>query len=590
MIPSSKQQEELRDLEVCFRQYFHAQIKPVMEKVRQDLTHRQFLETEAYMNSPAGRLAMNDTNGMGPLMLQMSLQTTGEWNSKTTEDYLQMCRDGIQEHPHISGDLTVLSDTWRRELIDIIGREAYDCKSQALGQDLADAYVGYRMESMMVQYLVDKETPRSAMDYIMRKAAGESLLGLVTGGIHQTPLDAEISEAAERAYGPTIIEKGTSKALGFGADVLTTGGFSSWASVGKLALTEVAFTGGGAIFQFLNEEDKPMTVEEYISHGVFGSESNILGDCQRESRREMPALNSMAQAMNSRLDGRLRMMDEETAHRMFPFPTLSFSYRQDPETDEEEIHLPFQPGYDPQHPERFLAQQQNMTEEEQRTATTPPAPEEDGRHGSPVILDEQVSPTPPQQSTDGWGSMLTATGLDGLGSVGHNLGYVISMLPNVLVGLFTGNTRGLGLKDNMLPLASILVGLFVRNPLLKTVLIGMGGLNLFNKAGKEILEDQQIREQTAARGTLQFRRYADEPLNSRMSGPEIKGNSLFATVDGVPCTVQLPENTVAAYRAGVLPLNTLANAVLAKSDEMSRLAQENYEQHESRESGIGRGI
>jgi hypothetical protein len=34
---------------------------------------------------------------------------------------------------------------------------------------------------------------------------------------------------------------------------------------------------------------------------------------------------------------------------------------------------------------------------------------------------------------------------------------------------------------------------------------------------------------------------------------------------------------VAAYRAGALPLNTLANAVLAKSDTMQQMAQTNYQ-------------
>jgi len=186
--------------------------------------------------------------------------------------------------------------------------------------------------------------------------------------------------------------------------------------------------------------------------------------------------------------------------------------------------------------------------------------------------------------------MISAAGLDGLGSVGRNLGYVISMLPNVLVGLFTGKTKGLGLKDNLLPIASILVGLFVRNPLLKTVLIGMGGLNLFNKAGKEAIEEQKAREGVDPQETTRYRQYSDEPLNPRMQGVEIRGNSLFATVDGVPCTVQLPASALAAHQAGALPLNTLANAVLSKSDEVVRLTQENFEEREAREAGHTRSI
>ena len=90
---------------------------------------------------------------------------------------------------------------------------------------------------------------------------------------------------------------------------------------------------------------------------------------------------------------------------------------------------------------------------------------------------------PQQTNQNGWSGLLSSVGLNGISDIGHNLGYVLAMLPDMLVGIFTGNTKSLGLKDNMLPLASIVAGMFVRNPILKMVLIGMGGLNLLNKAG-----------------------------------------------------------------------------------------------------------
>ena len=121
------------------------------------------------------------------------------------------------------------------------------------------------------------------------------------------------------------------------------------------------------------------------------------------------------------------------------------------------------------------------------------------------------------------------------------------------------------------------------------MLIGTGGLNLFNKAGKDVLGGHDAREESV-REEARYRKYPDEALNERLKDPEVKGNALFATVDGVPCTVQLPPHTVAAYQAGALPLNTLANAVLAKSDEMNRIARENYERTEGREDGLSRGI
>lgn len=158
--------------------------------------------------------------------------------------------------------------------------------------------------------------------------------------------------------------------------------------------------------------------------------------------------------------------------------------------------------------------------------------------------------------------------------VGRNLGYVVSMLPDILIGLFTGQTKSFGVKDSLLPVASILLGMFVRNPLLKLVLIGMGGMNLLNKAGQEALDRQ---EETPRR---LYKPYPDEPLNARLANPVLQGDNLFMDIDGVPCSILLPHNAAEACREGALPINTLANAVLAKHEETRLLAQENYRNSE----------
>jgi hypothetical protein len=156
------------------------------------------------------------------------------------------------------------------------------------------------------------------------------------------------------------------------------------------------------------------------------------------------------------------------------------------------------------------------------------------------------------------------------------------MLPDVLIGALTGKTKSLGLKDNLMPLASIVAGMFVRNPILKMVLVGMGGLNLLNKAGHEAIENHagQNQAQEGSPGIrANYKVYADEPLNPRVSQPQIRGNCLIATIDKVPCTIALPDKVVDAYNQGALPMNTLANAVLAKNDQMRQIAQQNYEQN-----------
>ena len=190
---------------------------------------------------------------------------------------------------------------------------------------------------------------------------------------------------------------------------------------------------------------------------------------------------------------------------------------------------------------------------------------------------QQESPQATNQN--GWTGLLSSFGLNGISDIGHNLGYVLAMLPDMLIGALTGKYKSLGLKDNLMPLASIVAGMFVRNPIMKMVLIGMGGLNLVNKAGHEAIDNHKGQNVPG-----HYKVYQDEELNARISQPQIKGNCLIATIDKVPCTIALPDKVVDAYNQGALPLNTLANAVLAKNDQMRQLASENYETQQRTET------
>ena len=184
--------------------------------------------------------------------------------------------------------------------------------------------------------------------------------------------------------------------------------------------------------------------------------------------------------------------------------------------------------------------------------------------------------------------IFDSLGLNGFGDVGKNLGYVLAMLPDMLVGMFTGKSRNLKFGDNMMPIAAIFAGMFVKNPLLKMMLVGLGGANLLNKAGHEALEN---RDGVKPQPIRQYRKYDDESLDLRISQPVMKGNTLVATIDNIPSVITLNEDAVDAYYQGVLPLNTLANAVLRKYDEQQRSIQENYDRQmkveERREKMIG---
>lgn len=183
------------------------------------------------------------------------------------------------------------------------------------------------------------------------------------------------------------------------------------------------------------------------------------------------------------------------------------------------------------------------------------------------------------QNLSGWDTFLSNMGLNGATDIGKNLGYSLAMLPDLLVGVLTGKTDSLGLiKDNIVPIAAVVAGMFTGNPLLKLLLMGLGGFNLINKVGHAALQTGNVSAKQN-----RYKTYEDEPLNPRISNPAITGNSMVMDIDRVPHTVQLPDTVVEAYNAGALPLNVLANAILARQDMSRRMAAQNYDNSQRNE-------
>lgn len=224
---SPKQSQRFAEIEYCLQRYFDGQLAPVMGNVQQELSKKQIKEYSDYTTSINGilRSAASGMNGMPDDSMQF-VKLTGEWNSKTAEDYVEMCRERISSSKGFQKDLGCMAEEWRNTVVAEIGRERYDTLSKELGGDLAFAYVDYRVEQMIVNKMIADEMPKSSVEYILRKGTSESLLGL-TQSLSNSPLRQEIERKGEAAYHPNMIEKGAGKAVAFGTDVVTTGGFSS---------------------------------------------------------------------------------------------------------------------------------------------------------------------------------------------------------------------------------------------------------------------------------------------------------------------------------------------------------------------------
>ena len=458
------------------REQFTTKVEPIMDRVMQDLRSRQAEETRRFMRSPAYILSgiSGPDGGMASQAIALdSLRVTGEWNSKTAEDYVEMVKAEL-----------------RKEGITVTPQ----------------------IEEMMIEKMARDQVPQSSIDYILRKAAGNSIFSLPEEA-RKTPLQREIEERAEEMYNPTKVEKGIGWGLGAAADFATMGGL------------------GGGVVSGLKFVGADLAINAVIDTVDASQRKDVPKVIAPGHEEEWLAMNGGKQ--------------EET------------------ESVQKEPVIQEQPPVEQMEPEP----QAVPASEETAKKEVAQAPVQETKETAP----EQQA-VPEKSNTGGWQGLLTGLGLNGIGDIGRNAGYILAMLPDILLGMFTGKTQSLGIKDNLVPIASIMAGLFVKNPLLKMTLIGLGGANLINKAGHEQLAK---RDGVSAESVSQNRylQYEDQKMNPRIRDAQIQGNTLIASIDGIPVTVTLPDKVMEAHAVGALPLGTLANAVLEKCDRMQEVSE-----------------
>ena len=88
--------------------YFRHHLVPVMTQTQSYLTEKQGEEMKAYSTSLGGILGMMASAGQPLADPYQTLKVTGEWNSKTTEDYIGMCKDRFSRRRRCS----TTSPTW----------------------------------------------------------------------------------------------------------------------------------------------------------------------------------------------------------------------------------------------------------------------------------------------------------------------------------------------------------------------------------------------------------------------------------------------------------------------------------------------
>ena len=579
------------ELEYCLQRYFDGKLVPMMKQVQDTLANKKVDEKGRYQSSLAGIFASANPYADNT---DYVLKHTGKWNSKTTEDYLAMCNQKIWKDKTIVKDLATIAGEWRNAVVKEIGRSKYEALSKACGEDLAYAYIVQRMENLMIGKLVKDNTPKSTMDYILRKAAQDSIWGLQEE-LMKSPLTAEIEARGEKAYKPSKTEKFAGKATASVVDAVTMGGIGSWKSLATFVGSDMALGYALDTKNGNTEHRKEQAMELSISKGVFGQSGNAFASFRSQAKKVNATDNGYLKSINSKLNNKIHIQQKAITRMAWTDNSYKFPFLQEQEKRNnpkyKDVPLIVAPGKEDAYLKDKAKNEAAKVAEAERIIKEKNEAETLQEDAELQQSEEAQQEQPERDNSNGWDGLLKNFGLDGFSDIGNNLGYVIAMLPDILVGMFTGKTQSLGLKDNMMPIAAVLAGMFVKNPLLKMTLIGMGGANLLNKAGHETLANKQEgNESNVALGSntnaVRYKSYPDEPLNPRIANPVLQGNCLVATIDKVPYTIQLPEHVVGAYQAGALPLNTLANSILAKSDQMRLVAGRSYGEHEVRNEAM----
>ena len=104
-----KHSRQFAEMERLVSDYFHCHLAPVMSKTQAYLTKKQGEEMREYSTSLGGILSAMASAAQPMGDPYQVLKVTGEWNSKTTEDYIGMCKAEITGSHTWPGNGAILS-------------------------------------------------------------------------------------------------------------------------------------------------------------------------------------------------------------------------------------------------------------------------------------------------------------------------------------------------------------------------------------------------------------------------------------------------------------------------------------------------
>ena len=533
------------------RDIFTSTVVPIMDKVRDDLQRKQADEYERHSRSLGALMAgaAGPDGGMAAMdAYSERLYYIGEWNSKTVEDYIEMVKTELKN---------------KGVVVDAV------------------------LEKKMIDHLIEQQMPKSTAEYILRKAAEGSIFYLPQRA-RTTALQDHINNEGDKRHNPSLFEDVTSTILSWASNAASTGGIGGfW---GQAAL-DVAVEGGNHVAG--GKQEKHLARQRELGRQEVAAASKQKVAIPKWMLTQM-GFERIVEATDQQLAVSLKWANANAAnYRNAVNKALDRGERTVKSAGKTSLMSVSEATLRAMQYEAFakaISNEQKQRKEQEQQTTSYSSVAEAEEHPLTTIAantvtqerTDEVSTGSTQQTPEqtqpmfnftgnfsGWNSLLDSIGMSGSGDTFRHLGVTLATLPDMLLGLFTGRTKSLGLNNStMMPLAALIGGSFIKNPLLKIPLMLYGGASLVNKVGQEALSE--YRQETSQPQNIRYRQYADEELNPRISNPHVEGNVLIVDIDHVPRIVTMPPTLADAYQSGAIPLNTLANHILAKTDQMQQ--------------------
>lgn len=618
----------LSQIDASLKRYFSSYMAPSIVNAKKSVNAEIADERKKYIdeyNTHAFAMALPKTaRSLAPIADHNA-------NGKTTQDpaggVIRKVRDAWSKNKKIQEDIETFKVHFFQELV-----KRYPQKDINQLAAFADDYVNSRIDQLVIEQMARSGVPKGTIEYCINKGFADSLAGVIFRSFtfKSAESNERVREKSNAMYNPSWKERVGANAVSMGIDGITFG------SVGgvKSVMLDASLRGGLELYNIKNWND-----EEYkrdLSKKVLGDKDGIKKIQEGAEKYKRTATEKTFQ-LNHDLKNKVKTPNmsfgEKTSTDMnryyhankgnpdkiyndikakFKKQALSFNANSMPpqwmislgrkrceqcaagfssiamemsRTGKDKANVlgkrmtikeVSQRAIDYAKAAVILHEEEKEKVRQRSAARSSETRHQEQKEDVPTREQNQQQAAKPQQSVpkeEGWKEAIDELGGGEFGEMTKNLGYIMAMLPDMIIGMFTGKNPDMKLEDNLIPMASIAAGLLVtKNPLLKMALLGYGGLNIFNSAGKAALK--QSREGNQART---YRTYADEPLSSRISNPVIKGRSMVADIDGIPTVITINNEVIEAYEEGHIPLNTLANAALAKYDANRTAASQHYE-------------